>query len=87
MNNVIIYDNTTNNRIKVEMKYYVNYIMNSIIYCVLDESKYESVLIHDLRKAPARNHFEHQWMDMEYHFTICDVSNDFESQYHMSVEA
>ena len=48
MTNIIIYVNTTNNRIQVEMEYYTNNIMNSIIYGDLDESEYENVLIHDL---------------------------------------
>ena len=45
-----MYVNTTNNKIKVEMKYYTNNIMNSIIYGDLDESEYETALIYDLGK-------------------------------------
>ena len=80
------YVNTDNNIIKVEMKYYDNDIMNSVIYGDLDESEYETVLIHDLGKHQ-REKIECQLIDIEYRFTMCDASNSFESRYHMSVEA
>ena len=54
MKNIIIYVNTINNKMKVEMKYYTNDIMNSIIYGHLNESEYETVLTHDLGKHHQR---------------------------------
>ena len=65
MKNINMYVNTTNKRIKVEMKYYTYDIMNSIICGGLDESEYETVLIHDLEKHQQEKHIEYQRMHRE----------------------